>query len=448
MTVFSLKNRCRSSVHSFRPWLAIFSVLYSSAGASATIDLGYRATLTSRLAFHAFGAQDLASHRYSLEVQQNLKSGRWGAAIGARAYSESAFATNSRYPEPVRKRESSDFVVRDLFAEYRDSSALIRLGYQQVVWGEAFGFYYADIVNPKDTREFSLGDLSFQRIASPMANVILFTKPLSLQLLWIPKPFYDETSTFGNDFAFPFDAIAGGRSIDVVHPRAGSLRLLDGSEFGVRVSTLIAGYDLSFFTLHFAQRSPTYRVEASPTTVRFLGEHPRTQAYGLTATKDWGPLLGRLECIYTNEKPLDYFQPQPATDPALGYGTATSDEWTAVAGLDYPGIPKWRLGTQVSHRYLARAIPGAFASRNTSILTVFTNGPLARNAILDALYSYDPQGGSSQLQASVLFPVQDQVEFTLGAQLMVGNGSSLFGRMQRGSRVYATLRAFLDGGRN
>ena len=50
----------------------------------------------------------------------------------------------------------------------------VRVGNQSVVWGEAFGAYYADIVNPKDLRQSALGDVATWRLPIPMVNVIGF----------------------------------------------------------------------------------------------------------------------------------------------------------------------------------------------------------------------------------------------------------------------------------
>jgi hypothetical protein len=41
--------------------------------------------------------------------------------------------------------------------QYKRNKFQLRFGNQQLVWGEAFGFFFADIINPKDTREFGLG---------------------------------------------------------------------------------------------------------------------------------------------------------------------------------------------------------------------------------------------------------------------------------------------------
>jgi len=42
----------------------------------------------------------------------------------------------------------------------------VRLGRQQIVWGEAIGTFVTDVVNPKDFREFVLPDFSELRIRS------------------------------------------------------------------------------------------------------------------------------------------------------------------------------------------------------------------------------------------------------------------------------------------
>ena len=113
-----------------------------------------------------------------LQVEIFRFAERWSLLAGARGYAEAAYGANrGRYSDAVRERDSHELLMRDFYLEYKSGTALVRLGNQQVVWGEAFGFYFADIVNPKDLREYGLGDLTDQRLQVPMLNAkLLFSR--------------------------------------------------------------------------------------------------------------------------------------------------------------------------------------------------------------------------------------------------------------------------------
>lgn len=80
--------------------------------------------------------------------------------------------------------------VRELYAEIRlmQGKLFMRLGKQQVAWGEAIGAKMLDIVNPADMRELNQLDFEDSRIPLWMANIECATpiRRSRLQLLLIP----------------------------------------------------------------------------------------------------------------------------------------------------------------------------------------------------------------------------------------------------------------------
>src|SRR5262249_47749867 len=161
--------------------------------------------------------EDLASHRHIFEAEEDLKfDSNWSAAMGVWAYVEGAFASNSdRYNAPVRAIESQDIRPQDIYVQYRGGPVRLRIGNQQVPWGETFGTYYADIVNPKYMRDGGLGNLASQRIPIPMVNALYFLGDSSLQLLYIPVPFFNQEPSLGSDFAIPFQNFFPGAQLSL-----------------------------------------------------------------------------------------------------------------------------------------------------------------------------------------------------------------------------------------
>lgn len=93
--------------------------------------------------------------------------------------------------EWVRDKYYNEFDLRELFIDIQASELLsIRLGRQQVAWGETGQFRLLDVINPIDsTWHFSsLESFESQRIPLWMANVTLEIPELqgNLQVVWIP----------------------------------------------------------------------------------------------------------------------------------------------------------------------------------------------------------------------------------------------------------------------
>ena len=187
-----------------RFFFAAFLILLFGRCAQA-LDYTWNLHYDLRYGYHLLAPEDLATDRHMLETEQKFTTGSWTLVGSLRAFVEAAYATNSsRYQGPVVQNDSQEIRLRDLYLQYKHGHFLIRLGNQQVVWGESFGFYYADIVNPKDLRELGIGDLAANRLQVPMLNANFIYGDYSLQAIYIPKPFFDIIPSQGSDFAAPF----------------------------------------------------------------------------------------------------------------------------------------------------------------------------------------------------------------------------------------------------
>ena len=85
-----------------------------------------------------------------------------------------------------------DFELREAFADIHLGDWFLRLGKQQVVWGQADGLRVLDQVNPLSFREFILGDFEDRRIPLWTVNAERTFGPVTVQLLWIPDHTFNE----------------------------------------------------------------------------------------------------------------------------------------------------------------------------------------------------------------------------------------------------------------
>jgi hypothetical protein len=420
-------------------------LLSASASGKSAFDLTYSLRMSARTAFHLSNAADLAMNRYTIEGEQNIKRAGFTAVLAGRVYAESAFAMNSRYNAPVREVESQEFTPRDVYLQYKGHGLQFRLGNQQVVWGESYGFFFADIVNPKDTREGGLGgDLAAQRIAIPMANLLLFSGWGSLQLLYIPKPFLNMTPAQGSDFAPQLGNLFPSATVTTADERIRPMAL-DQSELGARASTLISGWDMALFFFNYFDRRPSYRpVFNSATDITLRGVHDPIQSFGFTGTKDLDTWVARFELLYTRGRPVDAYSPN-AVNPTQSFYTGLSDEFVGVLGFDYTQWREWHLSFQVAQDSYFKAIPGSFIPQHATNLSVVLGGTLFHNHEMNVIASYTPNDGSSLWQFSYMVPVSSRLEATFGAYLFEGGGSSQYGSFTRANRAFIQLKGFFGG---
>jgi len=415
---------CSTKRLSPNSWLFLL-IACSSAFAVRDYDAEFRLELNSRLAYHVFAPQDLASHRHTLDLEQRFKADEFSGVVGVQALAETAYAANPRYDSDVAKAQSQELVARDIYLQYKDRRWLVRAGNQQVIWGEAFGFYFADIVNPKDRRDFGLGDLSRQRLPVPMLQVKHIFDKSSIQAIYIPKPFFNKEPYRGSDFGniYPELPISDDRSMPLAWHHG---------EAGVRMTREVMGVDFSTFFLYYHDRAPNYRLTGNG----LEGFHERLHSFGATATAEMAPFVFRMEGLHTIGRLFD-------TVVDNQFLSLPSRETTGVLGVDLTSIPNWRVGVQASDVYLSQEIPGV--DQHRPLLTVLMSGPVYRDQTVEVILSYVPTDGSSLAQFRYLTPLSSRIELLFGADVLMGGSQSQFGKFKSGSRGYVLLKGYLMG---
>ena len=88
--------------------------------------------------------------------------------------------------------DSADAELRELYVDGHVGRAFVRVGKQQIVWGQADGLRVLDVVNPFSFREFVWPEPQDRRIPLWSVKTEVPLGPATLQLVWLPDPTYDE----------------------------------------------------------------------------------------------------------------------------------------------------------------------------------------------------------------------------------------------------------------
>lgn len=413
------------------------AVLFHSFSAQA-FKAQHQWNFDVRYGMHTQGDPTIATHRHTAELEQKFEfNSEWSTVLGARAESELAYAaTPERYESSgIAKTDATTFLPRDNYLQYSKGSIRTRLGYQQVVWGEAFGAYYADIVNPKDLREGGLGDLSRNRLASPMLNVQWIGESSSLQALYLPIPMMNLLPSYGSDFN-PIRLPADLANVPLTIEKNPSEKPSAG-EFGFRATKQVSSYDMSLFYLNYMDRMPVYRLDVTPVplSLKAIPEMKPLQTVGATVTKDFDGFLVRAEALEHLKREMNIIQDS-------GLSTAKSDELVYVLGLDLPPYDKWQINFQFSQSILS-AENWAFRAAKQDLVTARLGKTLSHEIFIEALASYYTMDGSQLLQAKAVIPIADQLEMALGIDSFDGSESSELGRFKNASRSWILFKAFV-----
>ncbi len=347
----------------------------------------------------------------------------------------------------------------------------LKLGLQQVVWGEADGLRVLDVINPLDYREFILEDFLDSRRPLWMARADLPVGDGSVQVIWIPYFATARIPTGRDEFSPGLGRsgesafMTGGPPIATGFEVAPTVRPGDGlnnSQWGVRYRRTISSWDLTlnYFkgwedlpTPYFAgvRSGPEIRPGTAarllpsqvPAPVLLLApRHERKEVIGGTATNSFGPVVARFEGGVNRGLPFAVRSERSAD------GFVKGSRLSGVAGLDYsirPGL--WISGQyfvqidQVADDPTGSSRRALLSPRQSHLVSLYLRTSFRRETLRPELFVLR---GLSERQYLVrprlTKTLGDHWTISAGADLLGGASGNLFGYFQQRDRVVIELK--------
>lgn len=356
--------------------------------------------------------------------------------------------------------------LRDCYLDYMDGPWFLRLGKQQVVWGQADGITILDRVNPVDLTEYWLQDFVDMRIPLWMANINYSPKLNSnLQLLIIPD-FEASTSTYPNG---PFIFYSTERfenwrkaqtavDLNIYYPG----KQFKNSTFALQWSDRIGDLDYTLNYLNGFYTSPrntTIVINAIQGRWKVDRAFKRYRLYGGSINKTFtnpSPMQGitlRGDFACYNDEPTYYGDPIAAS--AKGIARWNNVFW--LIGLDKYVATNWLLSFQYSqyilehakeksvnrplqHQYPMNAYTYGFADQVENIFTIKLSTDFMHERLKpEVLWSFtdDNQG---RVSPKVNYEIKDNVWLTCGIHYFYGNLFDSNGQFRDRSQFYTHLK--------
>ena len=331
----------------------------------------------------------------------------------------------------------------------------LKLGLQQVVWGQADGLRVLDVINPLDYREFILEDFLDSRrpLWMARADVPLGKDKGSLQLVWVPYfapsrlPGAENEFGLGSSFGLGLISAAQGGSgfppfAVRAEPTTRPAYQLKSSQGGVRYSRGVGSWDLSANYFYGWEDTPTSYVrgfEFKPNdplpTVVFKPRFDRKEVFGGTAATNFGSVVLRMEAGWNRNKP------QAVTDSPIKTGFEKFGQLATVTGLD------WSANTWlwISGQYFFQSVNAPQSRllfpRNNHLASVFFRTNFLRDTLRPEFFVLT---GLNQRQ----FMVRPKLTKTFGdhwsvavsADFLGGKQTNIFGYFDSRDRVVIELK--------
>ena len=336
-----------------------------------------------------------------LEMQYTL-SDNWALFFHPRYFYDSAYDLRDDYNSNFDRNQSKmghtqrTEWLRDCYLDFTSDKLDIRIGKQQVVWGQADGLPFLDRVMPFDLTRYWLPDFADIRIPLWMIKVE-YSPALNstLQFLLIPDFEASRSAPANDTFSFKsvndFDAVksimeANGGSMNTTIYRPSSK--LKNSRIGLRWRSMLGdidytlnwlyGYSTSAYTYADGFISAGYSVGDIPVGQYYYSRrHKLMHMIGFSFNKSFiNP--GVLEGL-TIRGEFAYFHNEPTYYGTAGRRNCTekSDKYTYVLGFDKYYFTNWLFSLQ-----FAQFIHDNPTFRGNQVLNSYTYG------LMDKVESY------------------------------------------------------------
>jgi hypothetical protein len=359
-----------------------------------------------------------------------------------RGWYDAVFDATDRYPANVERDQKTDFWLREALLTVGHGDADVRIGRQQIVWGEAIGTFITDIVNPKDFREFVLPDFSEVRIPIWALDVTYrLAEGISLEGVWTPDMLKNKIPKQGAEFQFarfPYRF----RNPVVRLPDDQEEFSLARSEGGLRLSVLRQGWDVSVIYYDQADKLPVLFQRRTPQPPRpdiisLDPEHPRLHIVGATLGKSFEPVVVRAEAAVSVGKHYE------TADPLDVDGVVRRDTLDWLVGVDYTFFEKVDTALQLTQKVLFGSAtnlnrPGVAGRVTTSLSLRVTTGFFDNTLNPTLLFIVGVDRADFRVSPKIDYLVSDAVTVSVGADIFEGPHQTLYGQFDRNDRVTLT----------
>jgi len=355
--------------------------------------------------------------------------------IGARLDYDFVYDATDFYPPDVRRDQRVNVLLRENYLDIGAGDWDFRLGRQHIVWGEMVGLFFADVVSAKDLREFILPDFDILRIPQWAARAEYFKNDFHAEAIWIPVPSYDEIGKPGAEFfpAVPPPPPGFATSFsNEQFPR----RTIAHTNYGLRLSVLRNGWDVSGFYYHSMDAQPTFyrQIEVGPQPAFvYQARHDRIDQLGATVAKDLGPAVFKLESVYTRGRSFNVLR---ADDD----GVVPQNTLDIAAALDFSLPEDTRLNLQVFDRTFFDHDPDIVYKQHEPGMSVLLSRRFLDRLTAEVLYITSLNRSDWMARPRLIWDFQKNWQWIAGVDIFGGPALGFFGQYDNRDRVYAEVR--------
>lgn len=399
----------------------------------AEVDTSIRGYVSAKGNYYTADAEENVGSRARAQLEQESKINSDFVLVNQLRFTYSSLYTDLSKNQSSDDKNTREIYLGDNYLKYKSSSWVLQTGYQDVGWGEAFGFNYADIVSPKDLRETFYTDYADSKLPLFLVNFKYFFENSSLQLIYSPEPRFSR--------ALPVELFTRN-----VLPQTNIKTNLEDSpdffkknEYGGKLSTSFWGIDASAFYFSYLDRDASYILKsANLTNVELDETHNRVKSAGVSvASTLYDNFVFRTDVVVTLDKQINSVSGFTLLNTPV-------DMTNIVLSLDTPTYHSFSGVLVLATSRLSEDLPQAFREQNQTYSIAKLSYDLGSEKTFDLSYTHEFNENGHAVQSLFTWPVSPTLEVRFGAENYWGNDRSQLSKIKNISNVFFGIKNYFQ----
>ena len=417
------------------------------------------AFIKNETAFRLYSPRQFSKAQNWLEIDVDIELSDWMTltSIG-RALIDPANHLESNTHDfgagPIDRWASGDFFqaeLRELYLEIVQGDFDLRVGRQQVVWGESLGLRILDVINPQDFREFILDDFIDARIPLWGTRLDYTFGDWVFEGVWFLDFEDNRPADLGSEWQFresgQLDLFLQSPAIQLAKTKKPRDGRLSDSEVGFRVTRFMRNMDVSLNYFYAWSDFPVgFRRTIGGN--RFLVEPRHTRFHLLGGTFNYAFDV----FVIRGEGGLKLGQHFVSTDLRDADGIRQREFLSYVLGLDWTVNDNLMANFQFFQNVIFNKPSDIPDEAVNNIVSVFLRADFINETLFPELIAlYGINFGELLIRPQIEYQLTDYLSVTLGADFFIGPRSGFFGqyaaparRLRRGYFTGRNGRVFLE----
>jgi len=329
-----------------------------------------------------------------------------------------------------------DYGLREAYIDLYFQSMDLRLGKQQIIWGQAQGVFITDVVSPKNLREFLLPEFEEIRVGITSLKADYYVGNHTFELVWVPEfvpTRYPDRESIWFPTMYPDHAHIDPSQKDV--PPS-----IENSEVFFKYSLLSSALDLELMAGYMWDDDPAMHMDRlmnpqtqTPDSLVIRPQHHRISLAGGSFSTDMGGMVLRGEGAFYDDK---YF---PTTSQPNPEGVVKKDYAHYLLGLDFI-VGGVNFSTQFIQEVILDYENPIRQDEVETTMTFLAKDDFFRDKLTLELFTYYGfKHNDALIRPKASYEVATGVNLIAGANLFTGT-KGRFGQFNRNDMVYFKLR--------